>query len=226
MTISVILLAGGTGSRMQTPIPKQYLLLNQKPLIHYSFDLFYSLPGVSEIVIVCEEQFQKMFMRKEKGPTLRFALPGKRRQDSVYHGLQALTTNSQIVCIHDGVRPFITESLVMRVIQAAQEHGAATAGMPLKYTIKECDDKQIAKQTPDRSKMWEIQTPQVIKKDLLEKGFKQAISKNLTVTDDVSLIELLGLPVKIVEGSYQNLKITTPDDMIFAEMLLKNRSHA
>jgi 2-C-methyl-D-erythritol 4-phosphate cytidylyltransferase len=220
MTIGVILLAGGTGSRMQAPIPKQFLLLNQKPLISYSFELFLKIKDISEIVIVCDAKYHSMFV-PQGNPLITFAAPGERRQDSVYNGLKAFTTNCSTICVHDGVRPFITETLVQRVIQAGQEHGAATVAMPVKFTIKECDKHQMAVCTPDRSKLWEIQTPQVIRRELFNKGFDLALSKNATVTDDVSLVELLGHPVKIVEGSYSNLKITTPDDMALAEFILK-----
>lgn len=221
MSICVILLAGGTGSRMQSAIPKQFLKLNQKPLIHYSFELFMSMKDIAEMTIVCDPQYQSFFPKIADAPKITFAMPGSRRQDSVYNGLEAMTSKSALICVHDGVRPFITEPLVRRVIQSAQQHGAATAAMPVKFTIKECDHNQMAQRTPDRSKLWEIQTPQVIQTDLLKKGFELASRNNVTVTDDVSLVELLGLPVKIVEGSYQNLKITTPEDLSLAELIIK-----
>lgn len=222
MTVCVILLAGGTGSRMGMPTPKQYLLLKNKPVIHYSFDLFMQMPEVAEVVVVCSSEYRHFFEKGNSKSRLTFALPGKRRQDSVENGLLAMTTDSSIVCVHDGVRPFIKQEIVRKAIDAAEKWGAATVGMPIKFTVKECDEHQIVNKTPDRSRVWEIQTPQAIKTDLLRKGFSHVRQHNLTVTDDTSIIEHLGLPVKLVEGCYTNLKITTPDDLALSEYLLKD----
>ncbi len=220
MSICVILLAGGIGSRMKTPTPKQYLQLNKKPVILYSYDLFMAMPRISEVVVVASAEFQHHFIRKSRQPALTFAHPGIRRQDSVENGFQAITTKPQLVCIHDGVRPFITVPIVERAIKAAEEHGAATVGMPVKFTVKECTQEQLVVKTPDRTRIWEIQTPQIIQTDLLRRGLEHAKTQGLTVTDDVSMIELLGHPVKLVEGCYTNLKITTPDDLALSEYLL------
>lgn len=223
MTICVILLAGGTGSRMRMSTPKQYLHLKNKPVIHYSFDVFRKMPEVAEIVVVCNEEYRHFFEQHSSSPKITFALPGTRRQDSVENGFKAKTSNSPIICIHDGVRPFITETIIRKAIDAAKEYGAATVGMPVKFTVKECDTAQIVTNTPDRNRVWEIQTPQVIKASLLGRAFDNVNSKGLTVTDDVSMVELLGLPVKLVEGCYTNLKITTPDDLSLSEYLLKDQ---
>lgn len=217
--ISVILLCGGQGVRMQTVTPKQFLSIQGKLIAHYSFDLFKSMPEVAEIVIVCEESFRHLFPKDLCTIPVSFAPPGARRQDSVYNGLQALQTKASFVCIHDSARPCINPSLVQRVIHAAIEHGAATAGMPLKFTLKEHDGQQFVKQTPDRSKYWEIQTPQIIRKEVLMNGFDYVQKNNLDVTDDVSLAELMGHPVKLVEGDYTNIKVTTPDDLQLIDYL-------
>lgn len=218
--ISVVLLCGGIGSRMQSSIPKQFLKINQKLIAHYSFDIFKRMPEVAEIVVVCDLAYKHYFSFDCHPVHLNFALPGKRRQDSVFNGLNALKTNSKLVCIHDSARPLITEELVRRVIHAAQDHGAATASMPLKFTIKERDGNLFVKNTPDRTKYFEIQTPQIIRTDILKKGFEFIHDQNLEVTDDVSLVEYLGHPVKLVEGCYKNLKVTTPDDLSQAEYLI------
>lgn len=216
---AVILLAGGTGSRMQSEIPKQFLLLKDKPIVSYSFDVFTSMLQIAEIVVVCAAEYRHLFTLPARSSiVLTFALPGVRRQDSVYSGLCALKTHPSIVCVHDGARPFITVPIVENVLAVAQEHGAATVGMPVKFTVKECDAHNIVTRTPNRSHLWEIQTPQAIRIDWLKRGFEKALAQNITVTDDVSLVELIGLPVHVVEASYRNLKITTPEDLLLADL--------
>lgn len=219
-TVSVILLCGGQGTRMQKAIPKQFLAINQKLIAHYSFEIFKSLPEVAEIAVVCDSPYRHHFSQDHCSVPLHFAPAGIRRQDSVFNGLNALKKNAPLICIHDSARPLIDSKLVRRVIDAAQEHGAATAGMPLKFTLKEHDGSHYVKNTPDRSKYWEIQTPQIIRTEMLKKGFEYVNNHKLDVTDDVSLVEQMGLSVKLVEGSYSNIKITTPDDFLFAEFLL------
>lgn len=218
--VSVIIVAGGIGSRMKTTTPKQFLMLQDKPVINHCLDLFMTMDEVFEIVVVCAPQYHHMF--KSVNPDIRLvcALPGPRRQDSVYNGLQSLTLGCRLVCIHDAVRPCITQDLVRRVLQAALEHGAATSGIPVKCTIKESDGQHFVRHTPDRSRLWEIQTPQAIQLDLLQQGFLKLQENGVTVTDDVSIVELLNLPVKLVEGCYTNLKITTLEDLTLAEHLL------
>lgn len=215
-----ILLAGGIGTRMQTATPKQYIQLKEKPIALYSFELFMAMPEISEIVVVCDPQRRSLFSA-DGSKNVAFASPGPRRQDSVYNGLQALGRDIGIVCVHDSVRPMIDAAMVRRVLQAAETHGAATAGMPIKFTVKQTNEQGFVLHTPDRSAIWEIQTPQAIKRSLIAKGFETALEQGLTVTDDVSLAELLGHPVKIVEGSNSNVKITTPEDLVLVDRLLE-----
>lgn len=223
---SVILLAGGVGSRMQNLTPKQFLQLGEKPLVKHSFDLFISLDEIDEIVVICSPDFQHYFENKNTKKHIIFALPGKRRQDSVYNGLLVSSPNNQFICVHDGARPFIDKNLVLRVLHAAQVYQAAAVGMPIKYTVKMSCSQNFVTTTPDRSLIWEIQTPQVIRRDLLIAGFDHAIKNDLTVTDDVSLVEHLGHKVKLVEGSHHNLKITVPEDLTIATQLLKLTNYA
>lgn len=213
--VCVILVAGGSGSRMKLATPKQYLCFQGKPLARHSFDLFQTMPEMCEIVVVCAEEYRHLFSQDDSPVTVTYAQPGLRRQDSVYHGFQAICSNPSLVCIHDAARPFITDALVRRTLLAANEYGAATAAMPVRFTVKESDAGQLVKHTPERSKIWEIQTPQVIQPHLLKEGFHLATKNNLTVSDDVSLVELLQKPVKLVEGCYSNIKITTPEDLVY-----------
>lgn len=215
MTVSVILLAGGKGLRMGNAVPKQYLPLKGKMVAQYSLDLFSALPDVNEIIVVCDPTYIPLFPS-----SLQFAEPGNRRQDSVWNGLQKVLPRNEYICVHDAARPLADSAMFQRVLKAAQEKGAATVGMPLSFTIKEACEQQIVIQTPDRNRFWEIQTPQVLRKEILLKGLQLALEQGITVTDDVSAAELLSYPVKLVEGSYQNLKITTTKDLLLAERLL------
>lgn len=216
---SVILLAGGIGSRMKSSTPKQFLLLKNKPIAQYSLDVFLAMPETAEIIVVCEPNLRQHFSRNDK---LKWALPGPRRQDTAYNGLQKVSTDASYVCIHDACRPFIDTELVRRVFSASRACGAAAAAMPLRFTIKEADHSGTVVDTPDRTFFWEIQTPQMLEKRLLVEGFAKAHANKLTVTDDTSLAELLGAPVKLTEGSYSNIKITTPEDYIMAKMLVNS----
>lgn len=212
--ISLILLAGGTGSRMKSFLPKQFLQLGGKPVIFHSLEVFLKIKEIDEIVVVAPEDYHNLFS------SYKCSKPGQRRQDSVYNGLQMVSQKTDHVLIHDGVRPFITVEMVQSLIGEGKKVGAATLGMPVKPTIKECNSQNFVERTPERSKVWEIQTPQFMTKKILEEGFKIAFEKNLTVTEETALAELINHPVKLVEGSYTNLKITTPEDLSLAELIL------
>ncbi len=225
LSVSMILLAGGSGTRMQSSTPKQYLELDGKPIALHSLELFLTLPYISEIIVVCDNAFRHYFNDYCQQATLKFAAPGPRRQDSVYNGFGQIAPDADIVCIHDAARPLLSAKITQEVITEANEVGASAAAVPLKSTIKEADSSGFVVQTPDRSRLWEIQTPQAARPNLLAKGFAEANRRQLDVTDDVSLIELLNLPVKLVLGSYDNIKITTPEDLELAKLLIQKESH-
>lgn len=222
---SVIFLAGGRGTRMGSATPKQYLPVHGKPLALYSFEVFVSLTEIQDMIVVCEPEYESLFRNSPKAKDLnvQFARPGKRRQDSVWNGIQLLE-NNPLVCIHDSARPLIEPSIVRRVVQTADSWDAAVVGVRVRSTIKICDGAQVVIDTPDRASLWEMQTPQVIRLDLLQEGFIYTQNHQLTVTDDVSLVELLGKPVKVVEGSYSNIKVTTPEDLVFVEHLIEKHA--
>jgi len=219
MVVTVIMLAGGRGTRMGTALPKQFLKLHGQVVARYSFDLFLTLPQVHEVIVVCDPHYRDLFpFVVDK--RVAFAMPGERRQDSLYNALEEVSSQATVVCVHDAARPCLSEKMVEEVIEAAEEQGAAALGMPLKQTVKEVDEKDFVRRTVDRSTMWEVQTPQAVRRDLLNEGFAVANEKGITVTDDVALVELLGHPVKMVRGAYNNIKITTPEDLIIAEKIL------
>ena len=224
---SVVLLSGGIGLRIGGATPKQYLPLNHKPIALHSFELFLSIEEVQEVVVVCHQEYETLFLTaaKDKRAILSFAQPGARRQDSLFNGIQRLD-NNPLVCIHDAARPFIEVKDIRNVVEAANIWNAAALGTRSKSTIKVCDTTQMVIETPCRDQLWEAQTPQVIRHQLLKEGFSYINQHQLTVTDDVSLVEYIGKPVKIIEGSYNNTKITTPEDLLFTahSPLQTNRS--
>lgn len=220
--ISAILLSGGLGTRISTTTPKQYLHLQEKPIIVHALEALLSFSFWDEICIVCEEPYYSLFRPfLDKAPIL-FAKPGKERQNSVFSGFQSLSSSTQFVCIHDGARPLLKEKDLFKVIETGMKTGAATLATPVKATIKEASEDFLVKKTLKRDCLWEIQTPQVIAYPLLKKGYDHAFSNHLLVTDDVGLVEALNYPVQLVPGSYSNLKITTPEDLALAHLLLKN----
>ncbi|PNY17466.1 2-c-methyl-d-erythritol 4-phosphate cytidylyltransferase chloroplastic-like [Trifolium pratense] len=227
-SVSVVLLAGGKGKRMGANMPKQYLPLLGQPIALYSFYTFSRMLEVKEIIVVCDPSYKDIFedVKGNCQPQLKFALPGKERQDSVYNGLQecAVDSNSELVCVHDSARPLVLHEDVKKVLKDGLLNGAAVLGVPVKATIKEANIESFVVRTLDRKTLWEMQTPQIIKPELLRKGFELVNREGLEVTDDVSIVEHLKHPVYITEGSYTNIKVTTPDDLLLAERILNINS--
>lgn len=214
MSISVILLSGGKGTRFGGPLPKQYLPINEKAAILHSFETFVNHPAVSEIIVVCEPSYRSLFPVLDS-PRIAFAEPGALRQDSVYQGLEQIDPNAKLVCVHDGARPFLSFQDLCAVLSAAEEHGAATLGIRAKNTIKEGSSEGFIAKSIDRAALWEMQTPQVFTPALLRRGFE--LAQGTPVTDDNSIVELTGHPIKIVESKHCNIKITTGEDLLFAQ---------
>ncbi|KAK9908971.1 hypothetical protein WJX75_005450 [Coccomyxa subellipsoidea] len=229
-SVSFILLAGGVGKRMGASIPKQYLELLGQPIAMYSLETVASMPEIGEVVIVCDPSYRALFQRYYDKlpvkPRLVFTEPGKERQDSVYNGFAASNPDSVLVAIHDSARPLVTINDVRRCLKDGLEVGAAVLGVPVKPTIKEVDSERNVVKTLARAALWEVQTPQVIRPALLREGFELVRKDSLEVTDDVSIIEALGRPVRVTQGSYTNIKVTTPDDMSVAERFLSENEAA
>jgi 2-C-methyl-D-erythritol 4-phosphate cytidylyltransferase len=238
--VGFVLLAGGTGSRMKATMPKQFLTLRGVPVLHHSLDLFLTrLPdycreqnvqGPPYVVLVLDPKYQPEYqpiVDHYRG-RLVFANPGRERQGSVKNGLDKLVEISggkcEYVAVHDSARPLVTIRECCEVVSDAKQYGAAVLGVPCKATIKETEDGVLVLRTIPRKRLWEVHTPQVIKIDLLQRGFAKVEAENLEVTDDVSIVEAMDLPVKLTKGEYTNLKITTPEDMDVAEAILEERN--
>lgn len=226
-----ICLAAGQGRRMASKVHKQYLLLGDKPILSYSLEAFESSP-VAEVVLVTgagEEEYCRKEIVEAGGFTKvkTIVAGGKERYHSVYRGLMA-AEHCDYVLIQDGARPFLTEEIIERCIEGAAVYGACVAGMPVKDTIKLADSQLNIESTPDRSRVWMIQTPQAFSFPLIKEAYDRLMAleacgkkMEIPVTDDAMVVEyFLGEKVHLVEGSYENIKITTPEDMKVAEAFL------
>lgn len=222
---SAVILAAGKGSRMNAGINKQFLMLRDKPIIAYTLMSFDKCKAIDEIIVVIapdeldffqNEILQKYAFNKVK----KLVGGGSERQQSAYNGIKAVNEESDIVLIHDGARPFVNSVTIESCIEQARLCGAASAGMPSKDTIKLIDEQGMVVLTPDRGKVWLTQTPQVFKKNIIITAHEQALARGMVGTDDAMLAELAGYKVKMVEAAYENIKITTPEDIAIAEVLL------
>lgn len=230
--IAAVCLAAGQGKRMESKVQKQYLLIQDKPVLYYSLKAFQD-SSVEEIVLVVgageEEYCQKEIVDKYGFTKVRAIVAGgKERYHSVFHGLQAVR-EADYVLIHDGARPFLTQEIINRCVEGAKEYRACVAGMPVKDTIKLADSEGNIESTPERSRVWMIQTPQSFEYSLIKDAYttlieqeNKGIKTSIPVTDDAMVVEyFLNQKVHLVYGSYENIKITTPEDMRIAEAFLK-----
>lgn len=210
---------------MKSNVPKQFLPLLGKPIFLRTLDVFLAMKtAIKSIVIVLDESYRSDYADVVKSDSrIIWADPGVERQDSVYNGLLQVPSNCDMIAVHDVARPLVTEEEVLNVLKDGYTYGAAVLGVLMKATVKESEDGQFVLRTVPRSRLWEVHTPQVIKKSLLLQGFQKVKENNLEVTDDVSIIEALGLPVKLTLGQYTNIKITTPEDIQVAEGILSAR---
>jgi len=225
--ISAVIVAAGSGTRLNSTVPKQFLKLDEHTVLYHSIQKFLAVSTISEIIIAVAQQYREspyLFdsIPKESNTKIKIISGGARRQDTVYNALQALQPETEIICIHDGVRPFIDPELIRQTIECCQECDGAIVAVPAVDTLKEVQNQQIVR-TLDRQKVWHAQTPQTFQKEIILKAYSQALEGDWdnTVTDDASLIEKYGGRICIVAGNYLNLKITTSADLEIARMLLK-----
>ncbi len=224
--VSVIIVAAGESKRFKGSIAKPYLMLGLKPVIIRTLSVFFEESLVDEIILVIHQsqagQIKKLlsdFSMKLK----KVVLGGEKRQDSVARGLKEISPRSGIVLVHDGVRPLVRKELINEVIKEAESFGAVVPAVPCQDTIKELDKKKEVVKTLRRRALWAVQTPQGYRKELLLSAHEKAKLDDYYGTDDAELVEYLGHPVKVIDGSKENIKITTPLDLILAEAILKSR---
>ena len=216
MSVCAIVPAGGSGTRMGGTVPKQFQSLNGKPILYHTIKTLQNCETISEIILVVPEKEYEIANTDWLGkPEIvkKVVIGGEKRQDSVYNGFCEVSQDSEIVLVHDGVRPFLSQKMIADSIDAAREYGAAITAIPVHDTIKRVDTSGLVSQTIDREGLWRVQTPQAFRYSLLLDAFNKAKSENFYGTDEGALIEHLGEPVKIVEGLEQNIKITRPEDL-------------
>ena len=225
---TAIVLAAGAGKRMNTKVHKQYLEVAGKPVLYYTLKAFEE-SAVSDIVLVTgageEDYCQKQIIKKYGFEKVKAIVTGgKERYHSVYQGLLA-AEGADYVLIHDGARPLVDSAIIQRSMDAVLKYQACVVGMPVKDTIKIVNEEQFAKETPDRNKLWQVQTPQTFSYILVKEAYQKMLEQEDTaITDDAMVVErMTSVPVKLIEGSYRNIKITTPEDLLVAEAYLLGR---
>jgi len=225
MKVTAIITAAGKGKRMLHSVPKHFIRLEDKPVLAYTLDVFERCPDVNQVLVVSrsgEENYCLKEVVEKYGykKVLKIVIGGDRRQDSVYNGIKELDEDTDIVLVHDGVRPFVSQNTLSEAIKLAIFADGVVTAVPVKDTIKYVGDDGIIRATPDRSSLWHAQTPQVFKRRILEEAYVRAYNDKYSGTDESSLVERLGYKVKIVEGTADNIKITTKEDLLFAEVIL------
>lgn len=227
MKLGVVIPAAGRGKRMKAEMNKQFLTLVNRPVLAHTIEIFCNHPQVNQIIVVSRkeemEYCQKKIIDKFGFNNVKLVAGGKTRRQSVYAGLLAFPLAIDYVIIHDGARPLISNKLLNRVIAALNDYSALTTGFRVKNTIKIEDSNKMVAKTLNRDKLVAIQTPQAFSYDLIVRAHRQ-IEEDEKVFDDASLVEKLGKKVKIIKGSAENIKITTPVDLSYAKLILKNRN--
>ena len=223
-----IIPAGGAGHRMQGHTAKQYLHLNHLPLLVHTLRRFQISPIIQAIYLVVPPEDQdtvriSIVDRHGLSKVVKILPGGQERQDSVRNAVEALDGDVKIVMVHDAVRPFISEGLIRQIVAEAAAEGAAIVAVPAKDTVKICDEANRVIHTPDRGRVWLTQTPQAFRREIIVHAYEAAYRENFYGTDDAGLVERTGVAVKVIPGTYDNIKITTPDDLVLAEVLMKKK---
>jgi 2-C-methyl-D-erythritol 4-phosphate cytidylyltransferase len=225
MRTLAIVLAGGAGKRMGSPTSKQFLLLDNRPILVHTLQVFeeckpvdgvYLVVNHKDLTVIQEEVLEQYRFSK----ILKLVIGGRLRQDSVRNGLEAIDEPCDIVIIHDAARPFVSPSFIEKSIFLMEMYDAIIPALPVKDTIKVVSKEGYVVKTLERDALWNIQTPQTFKYDLISKAYREGIAKKLFGYDDSTFIEYMGKKVKVVEGSPYNIKITTPEDLTIARGIL------
>lgn len=220
--VSAIITAAGSGSRMEAGIPKLELEINNKPLITYTVEVFTSMEVFDQIILLASQELLETYKTRYKDfKNLQVVLGGTSREETTYLGLKALDPKSDLVVCHDGARPLVDSEIILQSLTSASEFGSGIAAVKVKDTIKFAENN-IVQLTPNRNKLYQVQTPQTFKTDLILKAYKEFFGK-VSPTDDSSYLEFLDEEVHLVDGSYKNIKITTKEDLLFAKMLMEEK---
>ncbi|TJY38892.1 2-C-methyl-D-erythritol 4-phosphate cytidylyltransferase [Cohnella pontilimi] len=225
MNWGAVIVAAGRGKRMAASDNKPYLTIAGRPVLAYTLEAFERCPEVEAIVIVAaageEPRASELVLREGFRKVTAIVPGGAERQDSVAAGLAALSTAG--VLVHDAARPLVTPAQIAACCEAAERHGASALAVPVKDTIKIVDGEGMIVSTPDRATLWAVQTPQAFRRSELLDAHRAAREAGTAATDDAMLLERLGRKVAAVPGDYMNLKITTPEDLLAAELFLSRR---
>lgn len=222
---TIILPAAGQGKRMHAGVNKVFLELSGKPMLVHTMLRFSACPEVDGFIIPAGEAEIPLLQRILKVvPHLKpyeFVIGGTERQYSIANALAKIPAQTDVVLVHDAARPLVSRATIEKVIQEASDQGAAIAAVPEKNTVKVIDQDGVVRKTPDRRTLWEVQTPQGFRKEILLDAYRKAEQDGFLGTDDASLVERLGVPVRVVRSDYRNIKVTTPEDLVIAEALLR-----
>lgn len=225
---AAIILAAGQGKRMAAGCNKQFLTLGDRPVLAQTLAVFEACPDITCCIVVaraeecayCQREIVQAYHLQKVAAVVA---GGAGRQDSVYQGLKALPKDCNYVVVHDGARPLVTVELIRRVLEAASPEYGAIPGVPVKDTIKRASQEGLVLETPARESLWSVQTPQIFERRQLMAAYEKAMAEGYYGTDDASLVEHIGGAVRIVLGSYENIKLTTPEDLPLAENILRRR---
>ncbi len=227
MRVNALIVAAGQGKRIGGEISKPFLPVGNRPLILHTLSRFAESQTVRKVVLLTAgkevSRCRDLIRSDSQLSCLECILHsgGPRRQDSVRRGLAQLDEDCEVVVIHDGVRPFVSSRLIDRCVEVAFKEGAVVVGVPVRDTIKVISADRRVRKTPTRDSLWEIQTPQVFRIEIIREAYDQAARQGTEATDDAMLVERLGKSVTLLEGQTTNIKITMPEDLLFAEALLR-----
>jgi 2-C-methyl-D-erythritol 4-phosphate cytidylyltransferase len=225
MKVTAVIAAAGSGKRINTK--KQFLEINGTPLLAITASVFDDCQSIDEIIVVVPKEDLTLASDILKNiKKLKMIVPGgESRQDSVFNGIRAVTAESEddLIVVHDAARPMVTKEIISRAIMEAKVSGAAVVGVPSKDTLKTVSKENVIEETLDRNTIWMIQTPQAFKAKIIKEAYERAQKVNYKATDDSKLVERLSISVKMVMGSYDNIKITTKEDIAIAEAILSGR---
>ena len=218
---AVIIAAAGSSTRMGAGIDKQFVMLNGQPVLWHTLNVFIQLPQVRQLLVTVSpgnaERVAALLQTTVTDIPWQIVPGGAERQYSVQNALNRVDSSMDLVMVHDGARPFVEKDCVLESMRLAGQYGAAVVAVPVKDTIKSADQSAVVRQTLDRSSLWQVQTPQTFRRELLQQAYAQAAAAGVLATDDAALVEWAGGEVRLVRGSYNNFKVTTPEDLLLAE---------